>query len=260
MTTLAHIIKKLKSHENVDVVFLTGSQDEKNKSYSDIDLVIILNKHKHELVSLYTWIDDKFADIYFFDHDDLKRIETSKEFPGHAMDAIFVNWLTKSVIQFDKSGKLSRLKEKITELNKKIVIPQSEKDLLWQKINYNFVANDRYFESGDPIYHDALEVRLLYSVSEVFTGYFVFRDILWRGEKTAIKYLKENDVDFYGAFAWYTKADNLKDRFNAYVRLVNLVFSVGYQLWNKGDVLPQTKDRSRTNEQELIEYWNELTN
>jgi hypothetical protein len=176
------------------------------------------------------------------------------------MDAIFVGWLTKATIKFDKSGKLSELKEKITDLSNKIVIPQSEKDSFWQKINYNVVANNRYFESGDPIYHQALEMRLLYSVSEVLTGYFVFRDILWRGEKTAIKYLKENDADFYEAFTRYTEATNLEDRFKAYNHLLDLVFTTGYERWKKGDVWHQAKDRSRVNEQDLIEYWKKLVN
>lgn len=260
MKNLFQIIEKLKIAPNVDAVFLTGSQGSEHKPYSDIDLVIILDEHVHDLTSLYTWIDNKFADIFFFDHADLERIEASKELPGNAMDAVFVSWLQKATIQFDKTEKLTGLKNKADDLNKKISIPKSEKDLFWQKINYNFVANTRYFESNDPAYHEALEVRLLYSVSEVFTGYFEFRDILWRGEKTAMKYLKENDADFYNAFVAYTKAVDLSDKFHKYSDLVKMVFTDGYKLWNKGDVLPQAKDRARTNEAELIKYWNEMTN
>lgn len=260
MKNLTQIIKNLRSHQNVDAVFLTGSQGNEHKPYSDIDLVIVLDKHEHDLTSLYTWIDDKFADIFFFDRADLERIETSKELPGNAMDAVFVSWLQKATIQFDKSGKLIDLKNKANELSEKISIPKSEKDLFWQKINYNFVANTRYFESNDPAYHEALEVRLLYSVSEVFTGYFEFRDIIWRGEKTAMKYLKENDAGFYNAFIAYTKAANLEDKFNKYSDLVKTVFIDGYKLWNKGDILPQTQDRSKADETELIKYWDELTN
>lgn len=259
MKTLPVTIEKLKLHQNVDAVFLTGSQGSDNKPYSDIDLVIILNRHTHDLTSLYTWIDDKFADVFFFDYSDLERIDTSKELPGNAMDAVFVSWLQKATIQFDKSGMLTDLKGKTDELSKKVTIPKSEKDLFWQKINYNFVANTRYFESNDPSYHEALEVRLLYSVSEVVTGYFEFRDILWRGEKSAMKYLKENDIDFYNDFIAYTKAVDLSDKFRKYSDLVKMVFTDGYKLWNKGDVLPQAKDRTKADNKTLIEYWNDLT-
>jgi len=259
MKTLSKILENLKLHDNVDAVFLTGSHGNDHKPYSDIDLVIIFKKHSHDLTSLYTWIDDKFADIFFFDHADLERIETNKELSGNAMDAVFVSWLEKATIQFDKTVKLTNFKNKIDELNKKVDIPKSEKDLFWQKINYNFVANTRYFESNDPVYHEALEVRLLYSLSEVFTGYFEFRDIFWRGEKTAIKYLKENDTDFYNTFKAYTRAFNLNEKFGKYSALVKMVFTNDYNLWNKGDVLPQTKDRISANSEELIKYWNQLT-
>lgn len=258
MTKLQEIIEVLKSKDTVDAVFLTGSQGAENKKYSDIDLVIILNKHVFDLTSLYTWIGSKFADIFFFDHADLERIGSCSELPGNVMDAVFVSWLGKATIQFDKSGILTDLKNKKEELNKKISIPKSEKDLFWQKINYNFVANTRYFESNDPLYHEALEIRLLYSVSEIFTGYFEFRDILWRGEKNAIKYLKENDSKFYSSFVVYTKAADLKDKFKKYVELVKLVFTDKYKFWEINDVMPQAKDRAKADEKALSEYWNKL--
>lgn len=259
MLNLTQTIKNLESKPEVDAVFITGSQGNEHKPYSDIDLVIILKNHAYDLTSLYTWIDDKFADIFFFDYTDLERIETSKELPGNAMDAVFVSWLQKATVQFDKSGKLTNLKDRVVELANKIGIPKSEKDLFWQKINYNFVSNTRYFESNDPLYNEALEVRLLYSVSEVFTGYFEFRDILWRGEKSAMKYLKESDPGFYNAFISYTKASSLKEKFNAYVALVKLVFVGSYRLWSKGNIFPQSKDRTKANNQDLVEYWEKLT-
>lgn len=258
MLNLVEIIKNLETKPEVDALFLMGSQENEHKPYSDIDLTIILKKHVYDLTSLYTWIDNKFADIFFFDHADLKRIESSELLSGNTMDAVFVSWLQKSVIQFDKSGQLTDLKNKIEGLVTKIEIPKSEKDLFCQKINYNLIANTRYFESNDPLYHEALEARLLYSVSEVFTGYFEFRNILWRGEKLAMKYLKENDSNFYDAFLSYTRASSLHERFNAYIYLARLAFTNDYQSWNKDGVFPQTKDRMKSRDQELIGYWNEL--
>ena len=70
---LSQIIKKLGKHQDVDGVFVTGSQGDDYKPYSDIDLVIILNDNHHKISSLYTWIDEKFADIFFFDQPDLEE-------------------------------------------------------------------------------------------------------------------------------------------------------------------------------------------
>jgi predicted nucleotidyltransferase len=258
MIQLEKIIENLKARDQVDAVFLTGSYGSDNKPYSDVDLVIILEDNAEKINSLYTWIDNKFADIFFFDQSDLNRIETAKELSANNMDAIFIAWLEKSNISFDKSGKLTAIKDKIKDLNKKLAIPKSEKDSFAQRINYNFVANKRYFESNDHLYHEALEFRLLYSVSELISGYFEFRDLPWRGEKSAVKYLKENDTAFYQSFVGYTKADNISDKFKLYALLFKLVFANGYKQWAVGDILPQSKDRTISDESKLKKYWEGL--
>jgi len=257
MEELTKIINNLREDENVDAVFLTGSQGDKHKPYSDIDLGVIFNENINNLTSLYTWIDDKFADIFFFDTEDLKRVEETKEFSGNSMDAIFIAWLLQSDIKFDKSGTLIELKNKIDELKTKMNITVSEKDSFWQKINYNFVANTRYFNSGDSLYLEALELRLLYSVSEVLSGYFVFRDMAWRGEKAAVKYLKENDLDFYNTFTSYTKSIDLEERFKYYSKLVSLVFTDEYDFWKKGDVIPMVDNKPDTSDK-FVKYWNNI--
>lgn len=256
--SLNNIIEKLKSHLEVDSVFITGSQVTESKPYSDIDLVIILNRNINQIKSIYTWIDDKFADIFFFDLEDLERIENLKEISDNSMDAIFINWLLKGQIQFDKTNQLTELKEKSDALKNTAKIPESEKSQYWQKINYNFVANKRYFESNDPIYHEALELRLLYTIPELICGYFQFRDISWQGEKQALKYLKENDQEFYDLFISYTKAQNLNDRFENYSKMIEKVFVGVYKIWQKDQIIAETKDEKSESKNKAIEFWKEL--
>ncbi|HUD04222.1 MAG TPA: nucleotidyltransferase domain-containing protein, partial [Candidatus Paceibacterota bacterium] len=122
MSRLQEIIEKLKNKDQVDSVFLTGSQGLEKRPHSDIDLVIILKENSEKISSLYTWVDNTFADIFFFDHSDLKKIETAKKLGANNMDGILVSWLEKATIQFDKSGKLTGLKSHIEELKKKVSI------------------------------------------------------------------------------------------------------------------------------------------
>ena len=258
MKELEYTISRLRDKAEVDSVFLTGSYGADYKPYSDIDLVIILEKHEYDLTSLFTWVGDKFADIFFFDHSDLNRIENSIELPAGELDAVFINWLKKAIIQFDKSGKITRLKGIVESLEEKIVASKLDKDIFWQKINYNFVVNSRYFYSHDPLYLKALEIRLLYSVSELLSGYFKFWDISWQGEKKAIKYLESQDSRFYKAFILYTEAFNLNERFEAYCQMIDLVFPENFKLWKKGDILPQAKDPAKANNEQLIKYWQKL--
>ncbi|MEX1086974.1 MAG: nucleotidyltransferase domain-containing protein [Candidatus Paceibacterota bacterium] len=259
MNRLETIIKNLENNENIDAGFLTGSYGIGQKSnYSDIDLVIIFKENDKNIKSIYTWIDDTFADIFFFDQSDLERIEKSEKVSANDMDAIFIAWLEKASILFDKSGLTTKLKSDLKSNQNVIAIPQEEKKEWWQKINYNFIANKRYFESGNPLYSEALEIRLLYSVTELINGYFEFRDIPWRGEKYATSYLKDNDTDFYKTFFEYLNASDLSKRFELYSNLVALTLTPDFPLWTKEDVVTQTKGGSLDVNADLADYWKDL--
>ncbi len=252
MNSLDKITEKLKLHNDINAVFITGSHGTKeSKSYSDIDLVIILKENKNNLYSLYCWIDDIFADIFFFDLVDLKRIENCAGKYENPMDSVFTSWLKKADIKFDKSGNLSTLKNK-TDKSGESPVSTKEKDGFWQKINYNFVANKRYFESNDPLYLEALELRLLYSVIEVICGYIAFRNIPWRGEKEAVKYLKNNHLNFYNVFKSYATSNNLIDKFQFYEQMINLVFTGEYKKWTEKDEVILKKDFSIINQDDSI--------
>ena len=234
MNSLQRIIEKLKLSSDVDAVFLTGSHGKKEaKPYSDIDLVIILKENKHELYSLYRWVDGVFADIFFFDLEDLRKIgQNSGEFENEIYPVLF-SWLKKADIQFDKSGILTALRQQT--LNLEDIVEEKIKKNIWQKINYNHVANKRYFESKDPLYLEALELRLLYSTIEAVSGFLEFRGHAWRGEKEAVRRLTRDYPEFYKLFQSYCAAANLDERFKLYEQMVKTAFTDEYKMWTEGD-------------------------
>lgn len=259
MPQLQEIIQKLKSKEEVDAVFLTGSYRSGRKVHSDIDLIVIFKENSRRMQSVYTWIDNIFADIFFFDHDILSGIELAKELPSNNLETTLVSWLEKADVQFDKSGRLTDFVSKLAEFKKKIVVPPGIKDLTWRNINYNFVANKRYFDSNDPLYHEALEIRMLYSVQALIVGYLELRNIPWRGEKAAVTFLKEKDPVFYQLFIEYSKKVNLQERFGLYSLMMEKVFPVEYVIWNKTDIIAVPKTGAAASSVELREYWKDLT-
>jgi len=235
MKSLEIIINGLKNSDDVDAVFLTGSLGRKeSKPYSDIDLVVILKENTLGLYSLYRWIDNTFADIFFFDLADVKN----------ATDNLLAHWLKNADIRFDKSGATTELKKKANASERTPMVSIKEKQSFWQKINYNFVANKRYFESNDRLYHEALELRLLYSTIEVVCGYFALRDIPWRGEKNAVTILAAHHPDFYELFKKYSSSGLLKDRFLYYSQMVSLIFTDEYKQWTVTDKILIKKDLS----------------
>lgn len=236
------VIEKLKSDDNVDTVFMTGSNhNNEAKTYSDIDLVVIFKENKDELYCLYDWIDGIFAEIFFFDLNDLKRIATSEKLDIESFDTILLDWIKKSNIYFDKSRTLTELKSKAQNIDTSQQSSKS-KEGFWQRINHNYIVDKRYFDSVDSLYHEALEIKLFYSMEQVICAYFAFRDIPWRGEKNAISYLKENDSNFYQLFKNYTSAASLEERFDAYSKIFEAMFTDKYKKWTKEDRIILKKD------------------
>jgi predicted nucleotidyltransferase len=192
--SLASLQEKLKSSPRVKGVFTTGSTASKLTPYSDIDLVVILDKNTEGLKAVYTTIEQHFSDIFFFDVDFLDKVKEMREIPANGFEGMFVNWLLNGRIEYDPDDLLASLKKDAQKT--KLVVPDSEIQDVLVRINYNLIANRRYFTSDDPTYHSALELRLLYSIIELVTAYFTLRGKPWQGEKEAIKFFSNNDPGY----------------------------------------------------------------
>jgi predicted nucleotidyltransferase len=258
MITLKEITTQLEANPAVDAVFLTGSFAQGTSSpSSDMDLVVILKENNKQIRSVYTWIDGVFADIFFFDHANIERIKNANKIASSSpeLESSFVVWLSKSKIIFDKTGEITNLKTDTTLIEKCGVL-ENEKNSIAQRINYNRVANKRYFLSDDPHYHEALALRLLYSVSELVVGYLTLRGISWEGEKHAINYLKEESLDFYNFFLSFLNSKDLTSRYQAYESMCEKVFPPGYKWWTQEDVIVVPKDDSKIGEVQT--FWSDL--
>lgn len=169
---------------------------------------------------------------------------------------MFVEWLAKGEIKYDSENLLRELKSKIGKSAPVQKVPDSEKRDFWIKTNYNFIANSRYYNSGNELYHKALEVRLLYSIIELITAYFSFRDIPWRGEKAAVSYLEQNDQDFFSTFREYSRSHTLDGKMKSYRELFNIIFFGEYQKWEDDFVVPISNQSQY--DPKLISFWNNL--
>lgn len=194
-------------------------------------MAVILDKNRERIRAVYTTIEGRFSDIFFFDVDFLKQLENKVTVSGNEFDGMFVEWLTGGKIEYDPKGLLLAFKSRISKDPPKQKISDSEKEKLWIKVNYNFIANSRYHRSGKKLYHQALELRLLYSVSELVSAYFSFRGVPWRGEKAAVEYFEKNDQEFLSALNGYFSSNQLEDEMRHYNELFYKVFSGKYQKW-----------------------------
>lgn len=258
---LDRFIKNLKDKDEVDALLIAGSKSlGEDKEYSDIDLAVIFKENKEKLFSVFQFINEKPADIFFYDLDSLKKLLNDSVIPTNTMDGVLVSWLEKGNIQFDKSGTLTSLKNKHSELKSKLEVPQVEMSRWESLINSAYIVNKRYYDSHDSEYHELLQIKLLQDLYNIFMGYFEFRNISWRGEKQMLRYLKENDVEFYELYKSCIEAQTINKKFEIYSELVKRVFYGNYGLWNRDIINPFIKGTLSNEERvHLIEYWKKLT-
>lgn len=259
---LDKIIENLKSKEEIDAVLIGGSQSRSEENeYSDIDLAVILKENKENVSSVFQFIDNKPADIFFYDIASIKKFGEEQTVHANSLDGILVNWLKNGVIRFDKSGTITSLKEKYVELEKKIQIPKTEMNKWESIINISYITNKRYFESDDKEYLETLEIKLLQDVYNVFMAYFEFRNIQWQGEKQMLKYVKEKDHQFYNLFISCISAPTIKEKFGIYSDLVKYIFTGDYGFWDKDIVSPSVRGILEEEKRDrLIKYWKNLVN
>jgi hypothetical protein len=260
MTELESLTRNLENNSSVDAIFLTGSHGlDTYSSSSDIDLVIILNENPLNIRSVYELIDGVFSDIFFFTKADLETLLGSTTVSANTPleQGILLSWVRNAKIIFDRSGTLTKLHASAPWITQEI--PDHEKVDILQRVSYNLFQNTRYFLSNDPVYHEALNIRLLYSVVECISAFLTLRDRPWRGEKDAIVYLKETGASLYRDFLSFQTATSLDEKMTCYEAMAQKVPPLGTELFDYTTSIPLTKGPT-TQEQldSLRTYWEKL--
>jgi hypothetical protein len=205
--TLDDLIRTLAEHSAADGIVVMGSAgDSTLNPASDYDLYVVLSSMPEPLFMLLTTVERRLTEIYFTTTEAIDRILVlSEPTPGDFGQILATQWLQSGRIVFDRSGRLSRLRHKVQEQPWQDAAHANETRLAgmfsyWWKINYNLRQTRRMLESHDPAYLFAVDIRLLYSLPEVFVGYARARGMPWRGEKELIHYLMQHDQPFLDLF------------------------------------------------------------
>jgi hypothetical protein len=205
--TLDEVIGRLASHEAVDGVVVMGSASTGALNpTSDYDLFVVMSAMPEPLYMVLTTIMGRLAEVYFTTTVEIDQIQAlDRPIYGDADKTVAILWLQTGQIAFDRSGRLDRLRHKVQadawrELARANETMPGDIYAYWWKINYNLRQTRRMLASDDSVYLMAVDIRLLYSLPEVFVGYARVREIPWRGEKELIRYLQQHDQAFLELF------------------------------------------------------------
>jgi predicted nucleotidyltransferase len=261
-------IGRLAAHAAVDGVVVMGSASSGalNPS-SDYDLFVVMSSMPEPLYLVLTTIDGRLAEIYFTTTACIDgMLALDEPTPGDLDEAVAVQWLQTGRIAFDRSGRLERLRLKVQSDSWRDLARANEtrtEDVYayWWKINYNLRQTERMLLSDDPAYLMAVDIRLLYSLPEVFVGYARARGIPWRGEKQLIRHLTQHDQAFLDLFRRCIAETDRARKVALYAQAAALALEPVGGLWASGATGVQIKIDPAFQPQQIeraLAFWQSL--
>ncbi|HEX8229476.1 MAG TPA: nucleotidyltransferase domain-containing protein [Chloroflexia bacterium] len=241
---LDEVIARLSQKAAVDGVLVMGSGGNGDlHPASDYDLLVVLNDVSAPLYLVATEIDHRLAEIYFVSAEKLDGFLYTEP-PLHPVDidAAVIRWLQTGRIAFDRSGLLSRAQDRFRQREwQDWLEPQTALQLhqTWFSVNYNLVQTQRMLASRDPVYATTVDLRLLYTVMEVWQAYFRLRGLPSLGEKHDIRYLARTDPEYLDLFRCYLAEPDRARKFELYRRLADIALAPLGGLWQDGTTAVQ---------------------
>lgn len=260
---LDEVIARLRQNNVVEGILQIGSTPEESlHPHSDYDLLIVLREMPLPLRVLLTLVEGRLADIIFVHLSFLETMLVQDlEQAASDYEGVLLEHIKVGTIVYDREGRVSQAQQTLT--NADWFRRPSDRTVYTEAvrgIHYNYQQNQRYLHSGDPIYQKALEIRLLYSLMEVISGYFMVRRIPWQGEKKAIGYWQEHDPEYLSLFEAYQQARDLEGKFEIYAQLADRSLQPIGGLWPRNAVNIALEGNSWSVEdvEAAVDFWHSL--
>jgi predicted nucleotidyltransferase len=267
--TLEKIFARLQQNAEVMGIILLGSggRDALTVS-SDFDVCVIIDNPRVPLWLTLTEVEGRVSEFYFVKYDFiLEHLARQKlEIKVNSLENTYLKWGKEGKIVFDRTGKLTELRQKTL----------ASYDLVWDSpldlyaklfdINYNLRETRRLLKSDDPVVGLTLDMRiLLYGLRDLWYSYFQFRQIPWRGDKEAIKYLTQHDPLFLELITKLTTETNRAAKMELYTQVGAIATAPLGGLWaeNSTIVTVEVPDAQKDGWQpaeieRALDFWSEL--
>lgn len=232
--TLDDVVRRLGTHPDVEGAALGGSgQDSTLTGPSDIDLLIVVVEKWSNLRVGVTWIEGRMGDLLFATTNEIESVSNADLALGiNGWVRRVAAFLASARILVDQGERLVRAQRAARQWPEESPGPFSgDAYRAWHKINYDRQHNRRMLASDDPDYVTALDVRLLYGLGDVLTGYFAIRSQHWEGEKAAIRRLREHDPAFLELFKRCLADQDRHAKFALYEQLCREATAPAGGLW-----------------------------
>jgi predicted nucleotidyltransferase len=232
--SLEEVRERLTRNPSVLGIMLMGSARQKKiKPWSDYDILVIVDKGPMPYRSLFTYIGGRMADVMLTGREMLDKLAAAADGPfvSGSVERVIELWIHGGHVLLDRTGLLAKIRER--KGNRPACKPPPDLDTyrLWNMLNYSLRESERLAKAKDPIYQNALAMRLEFTIAPIIGGYLGFRGMEWRGEKEAFRYFKEKDPAFYRLLQRYFREGNVAKRLKLFRKMAEKVLEPVGGIW-----------------------------
>lgn len=233
--TLDEVLRRLAQHELVDGVLLLGSTGTDTLTpTSDYDLLLVLAHAPAPLRMITTWVDRRLTEVYCTTVPAIERVTADlSRWPAASEEATLVTWLREGRLVHDRTGQLVAVQERVRGVPPALPGERAIEEA-WREIGYNAAQLRRYLADNEPTTQVATDLRLLYSLYEVATGYFTVRRLPWRGEKAAVRYWLTQDPEYLDVLSQCLVEPDRRRKADLYEDLARRTLAPVGGLWASG--------------------------
>ena len=258
------LVERLTENHNVDGLLFLGSTGQSDlNAYSDRDLLIVVDECDPMITNGTVFCDDILIDLVIVTRQAVEDLIAAELGSTSLSDSrtIYFNWVLSGIIALDRCGCLGRLRNTLERSESRPKLPEGESVSRSNHALYNLAQTRRMSGSPDSVYQQAVDLRMLYQLSDLMVDYFNLRELPWRGEKEAIRYWRSFDPGYIDLFMrCYWDRDRVQ-RVRLYAKLVSATIEpVGFQWDNDGAnfVLSAPRAMTRENLHRAQHFWQSL--
>jgi predicted nucleotidyltransferase len=261
--TLDEVVSRLSTRARVEGVLLIGSAGaDKLTPASDYDVVVVLTEMPAALDPCgVTTIDGRLTDLLFVSARQLDEILVlAGPVDGQAWLGRIIRWFESGTILFDREDRLAQTRRKVSA-GGWVLPPGTNPRGAWRGVNFNLAHNKRLLKSEDPVYVIATELRCaLYGAADLLFNYFEIRQLVWEGEKAAVRHLLAEDPGYLDLLRRFAGEGNLVRKLELYEELAALTVAPVGELWAEGVTVLALSGQGHgpKAEAEALELWDTL--
>ena len=259
--SLNQVVAALARSPRIEAIALIGSATGQLRPESDIDFLVVLAADAPRLGVGLTHVDGRLADVVFARADALAALAAALR-AGAPLDpdqSRLAAWLAEGRVLHDRSGLAAEVAAGARETPRQHAAPSpADRHALWFSANFNLLHTERMLDSADPLYHEAIEVRFLYQLLDLFFGYFRLRGLEALGEKHALRHLAEHDPAYLDLFQRCLHEPDRARRVALYRELAEATVAPVGTLWPPGTTALTVDDATPERLADAHAFWNGL--